>query len=519
MPYRHGRHCPICFKPNLLSLSHHLSQVHQLSSEERQPWLKAAVFSATPCNGLAPYPCVEKQQYLMSSQLPQSSCRVVGPPSNRPLTDVHCLESQPYPEFTFQHMFSMMVVGPSQCGKTHFVQQLLTTNCIDFLEKKPMMVYWFYNQWQLSYEAIQRALKKKIRCAQGLPELKDDLSNINPARNNILVLDDLMSQATDSPVVSKLFTQGRHRNASVILLLQNMFPKGKYNTDISRNATYKVLFRSPGDRKQIDIMAEQTFAKDRPHFMKAYTQETETPYGYIVVDNHPRTTGKRQVVANVFGDCKSYPCSRGHLSVTDAWLEERPATPVGTTRSEPAAKQQKHPYEVNKQTTVTRQGSKKRKRVQSAVKKQPTTKKCKRVRSSVKNPSAKRSRKPTKTPTQKPKKPARTPRIPYQRWKTFQEADSEEGSEEEWGNPGEDHSEEDHSEDDPSEGEFTDENPSEGTWHYPSDQHQLNQLAAPSDEERDHSEGTWHYPSYQDRLIKLARPRPQGGFGPRCSYE
>jgi hypothetical protein len=52
-----------------------------------------------------------------------------------------------------------------------------------------------------------------------------------------------MAEATDSPVVSRLFTQGRHRNASVILLLQNMFPKGKF-----------ALFRSPSDRKQIGIV-------------------------------------------------------------------------------------------------------------------------------------------------------------------------------------------------------------------------------------------------------------------------
>ena len=320
-------------------------------------------------------------------------------------------------------MFSMMVVGPSQCGKTHFVQQLLTTNCIDFPEKKPRMVYWFYNQWQPSYEAIQRALKQKIRFAQGLPELKDDLSSINPARNSILVLDDLMAQATDSPVVSKLFTQGRHRNASVILLLQNMFPKGKYNTDISRNATYKVLFRSPGDRKQIDIMAEQTFAKDRPHFMKAYTQEAEKPYGYIIVDNHPRTTGKRQVVAEVFGDCQSYP-----VHLPDARWEERPAV------TKPAVKQQ---------TTVTRPGPKKRaqpavtkrKRVQSSVTKAPKRQRVqravkkaqKRVQSSVKK--AQKRVQPGVKIRQLPKtrkKPVRTPRTPYQHWETFQEADSEE---------------------------------------------------------------------------------------------
>ena len=70
-----------------------------------------------------------------------------------------------------------------------------------------------------------------------------------------------MAEATDSPVVSRLFTQGRHRNDSVILLLQNMLPKGKYNTDISRNAQYLALFRSPSDRKQIGIIAERMFTR------------------------------------------------------------------------------------------------------------------------------------------------------------------------------------------------------------------------------------------------------------------
>ena len=90
-----------------------------------------------------------------------------------------------------------------------------------------------------------------------------------------------MVEATDSPVVSRLFTKGRHRNASVILLLQNMFPKGKYNTDISRNAQYLALFRSPSDRKQIGIIGERMFDKNRVHFMNAYYKETEKPFEYF----------------------------------------------------------------------------------------------------------------------------------------------------------------------------------------------------------------------------------------------
>ena len=45
MPYKFRRVCPICYKPNLLSLSHHLCHVHQLNSDERKQWLKVDKFS------------------------------------------------------------------------------------------------------------------------------------------------------------------------------------------------------------------------------------------------------------------------------------------------------------------------------------------------------------------------------------------------------------------------------------------------------------------------------------------
>lgn len=141
---------------------------------------------------------------------------------------------------------------------------------------------------------------------QGIPELSDDLRDISLNRHHILVFDDLMTQAIDSPVLSKLFTQGRHRNVSVILLLQNMFPKGKFNTDISRNAQYMVLFRSPSDRKQIDMIAERIFAKDRPNFMSGMDMSPAKPYGYVLIDNQPKTTSENQVICDVFGQCQCY---------------------------------------------------------------------------------------------------------------------------------------------------------------------------------------------------------------------
>ena len=108
-----------------------------------------------------------------------------------------------------------------------------------------------------------------------------------------------MAEAKDSPMVYRLFTQSRHRNASVILFLQKMFLKGKYNTDISRNAQYLALFQSPSDRKQIGII-ERMFDKNRVHFMSAYYKETEKPFGYLSVDNKPNTPADKQVLIQTF---------------------------------------------------------------------------------------------------------------------------------------------------------------------------------------------------------------------------
>ena len=171
---------------------------------------------------------------------------------------------------------------------------------------------------------------KSIRFERGVPKLSEDLCEINPRYNNIIVLDDLMAEATDSPVVSRLFTQGRHRNASIILLLQNMFPKGKYNTDISRNAQYLALFRSPSDRKQIGIIGERMFDKNRVHFMNAYYKETEKPYGYLLVDNKPGTPADNQILADLFGECYAY-----HFGVNSTEPTRVETKPVGKHSTTP----------------------------------------------------------------------------------------------------------------------------------------------------------------------------------------
>ena len=200
-----------------------------------------------------------------------------------------------------------MVVGPSMSGKSFFVKQMLERDHIEYDDpRKQQRIHWFYGQYQDIFNDMRRNMGKDIYFKQGLPEFEPDLCDIDTRYNNIVVLDDLIDMAVDSPIISRLFTQGRHRNASVILLLQNAFPKGKYNTSISRNAQYMALFRCPADRRQIGIMADRIFTKNKPAFMEIYNDITSKPYSYVVVDNKAETPARRQVIADIFGNFVSY---------------------------------------------------------------------------------------------------------------------------------------------------------------------------------------------------------------------
>ena len=283
-------------------MSSHLAMVHRLSATERSPYLKQAVLC--PSEPITrPILAKHKKHRVHPKQSRDSSTQFK--PHGRNTNQ--SISSEAYEDFRFGHKFSLMVVGPSMSGKSFFVKQMLEQDRIENDDpRKQRRIHWFYGQYQDMFKDMRRKIGKDIYFKQGLPEFEPDLCDIDPRYNNIVVLDDLMDMAVDSPIISKIFTQGRHRNTSIILLLQNAFPKGKYNTSISCNAQYKTLFRCPADRRQIGIMADRIFGKNKPAFMEIYDDITSKPYSYVVVDYKAETPARRQVIADIFGNCVSY---------------------------------------------------------------------------------------------------------------------------------------------------------------------------------------------------------------------
>ena len=120
-----------------------------------------------------------------------------------------------------------MIVGPSMSGKSYFAKELMEKDHVHYEEpSKCRKIHWFYGQYQDMFKDLKRSLGHDIYFQEGLPTFQLNLSDIVPKHNNIIVLDNLMDLAVDSQIISKLCTQGRQRNTSVILLLQVLLQKG-----------------------------------------------------------------------------------------------------------------------------------------------------------------------------------------------------------------------------------------------------------------------------------------------------
>ena len=105
-----------------------------------------------------------------------------------------------------KHPFTGIVAGPTACGKSTWVKNLITYQK-DMIDPAPEHVIWFYGEWQLLYDT----LSGMVEFREGLA----DLTTLNTKKRTLVIIDDLMTETDKS--VSNLFTKGSHHcNLSVL---------------------------------------------------------------------------------------------------------------------------------------------------------------------------------------------------------------------------------------------------------------------------------------------------------------
>jgi len=197
-------------------------------------------------------------------------------------------------DLRFQHPFAAVVAGPSSCGKSVFVKNLINNGLenmdIDFKD-----ILWCYSCWRPS----DSELNKTIVFQQGLENLlREDTSD-----PRLIIIDDLQEEGGN--IVAELFTRGsHHNNISVIYITQNVFHQSKKSRDISLNSHYLVLFKNPRDSAQVNHLARQVFPSNPKFIQEAYKDATSRPHGYLLFDLKQKTPEHCRCRTNIFGEAE-----------------------------------------------------------------------------------------------------------------------------------------------------------------------------------------------------------------------
>ena len=200
--------------------------------------------------------------------------------------------------FRIKFPSSILVVGPSNCGKTTFMKKLLLEN-LDLFEVPPNKIVYCYGSWQPTFDLLK---KHGVEFHEGVPDL-DFLQKKfagKQEKGGVLIMDDLMSKGGDDETVMNIFTQHSHHMGFVAFYLcQDMFPKGKYCTTISRNAQYIIAFKNPRDNSALRAVLLQMYPTEWRNVMATINNASEKLYGYFIFDLHPRTRNKDRLLSNL----------------------------------------------------------------------------------------------------------------------------------------------------------------------------------------------------------------------------
>ena len=172
-----------------------------------------------------------------------------------------------------QHPYAMQVSGPSACGKTVWVKDLLTHKDSPFDK-----IFYYYSVWQPLYEEMQAVLGDTITFIEGLPE---EAPLFDTALTTCFVFDDLMEEVNKSPWASKLYTAGcHHQNLRVLGLQQRIFT----NRDQRLQCHYLCVFDYVADRGAIEPLARQLCPGKVEEFRQMYRDATAPNHGWFLID-------------------------------------------------------------------------------------------------------------------------------------------------------------------------------------------------------------------------------------------
>ena len=175
--------------------------------------------------------------------------------------------------------FKLFLSGPSRCGKTFFIADLLQ-NLATISKDPASFIIYVYKTWQWKFDEMKHLVHVFIEDDENVVEkIKEYASG-----QSILVVFDDMINSKSLNTLAPLFTvDGRHMNMSLVFLTQRMFVNDEYFRQISQNCDYFIVFKNPRNSSEIRTLAHQ-ITPGSLHLIKIYIEATKEPFSYLIIN-------------------------------------------------------------------------------------------------------------------------------------------------------------------------------------------------------------------------------------------
>ena len=175
--------------------------------------------------------------------------------------------------------FKLFIGGPSRCGKTFFVANLVQ-NLTSICKSVPTNIIYVYKVWQPKYDEIRGFVRVYLKEQEGLI---DKIRNLCSEEATLVIFDDLINSKTLKEIADLFVVDGRHLNMSIIFLSQRLFVNDEYFRQISGNCDYFCVFRNPRKVNEIRELAKQ-LTPGGLDLLDIYKMATHEPYSYIFIN-------------------------------------------------------------------------------------------------------------------------------------------------------------------------------------------------------------------------------------------
>ena len=203
----------------------------------------------------------------------------------------------------------MYLVGPSGSGKTIFINDMLQMKTFQTSFDRNL---YFYKHFQTIYYTMMQSIAD-IEFIQGVDfELIENLPAVGT--KYLITFDDSLDILSKLEKFNAITTAGRHRNLNFVYIKHNLFHKNKTGRDAELQTTHIVLFKSPRDVQQIEILGRQMGLGKQ--LKQWYDDATQEPYGHPMIGLRPSTPDLLRYCSNVtsFPSELFVPNSRARIS-------------------------------------------------------------------------------------------------------------------------------------------------------------------------------------------------------------